>query len=1155
MALTKVCPSCSSVEHCRRSVCQKCGHVFFVKKGKSELKSEVRRVSERLRMSRKRALESEECKAERTAKTKRHIAKIRLEESVEDTAERRTNNKVHMADCRLKESVEDRANRITKNKEHMAELRSKESVKDSTKRRTSNKEHMADCRLKESVEDRAGRITKNKEHMAELRSKESVKDSTERRTSNKEHMADCRLKESVEDRADRRTKNKERMAELRSKESVKDSTERRTSNKEHMADCRLKESVEDRADRRTKNKERMAELRSKESVKDTTERRTSNKEHMADCRLKESEQQVIDRRIKSKCHMATARAESKPIGVVIREFLAKVRMGPDYVCTCCHRMLYRHSVIGFNPTKYTKASPELLGGLCEHIYVTSEGKQWVCKTCDGALSRGNLPVQAKANGMELDSEPTELSCLNALEQRLISLRVPFMKMVALPSGKQRCIHGPAVNVPSKIDRVCTMLPRLPSECELVPLKLKRKLSYKGHYLYDYVSPQKLINALKWLKANNTLYADVDITDDWVESAAADDEELVMSMLEQPESMENDENTDVAVFNEGSDPPIASDSSVNSSDPVSYYTNALKVFARKEGFEIHDVPSDGNCLFSACAYQLQYLGRDVVDASSLRQAVCQYLSRYGDFFSDFVHQSVSSSDGYNADNEPPDEEDAYIESITDPVVQQELRYQKYVRRLSEGAWGDSIAISVMCNMFDVNIIVFCANEDGTSIAVNNPINDVCEQSLSLGLIMQYHFVGLDDILDNTVTSDTLPVSNDNECDEIDDETIAAGDQHRLEITGGTHASMMSLENPDQIVSIAPAEGQKPLFIMSDPNFELMCNPDKFCYGEGGFGKKRQRKITYRKYFNARLQDIDGRFARDLDYLFVAQYIVECKQVLDDGNNFAWRQKPTQQITASQVKGRSFMSDNVRNDKAYRFLKNVRGSPPYYQRTFYDLLAMIRQLGTPTWFFTLSAADMKWPDMIQIIARQYGVCYSDEDVAALSFDEKSNWLRRNPVTAARHFQYRLNSFFQDVLKSKAKPLGEIVDYAIRVEFQSRGSPHAHCVLWVKDAPKYGVDSNEDVCAFIDQYVSCAIPPNDCKLKELLLMVQQHRHSSYCKRNKRCRFNFPHPPSPSTVIARPCSDEKVYEDVHIVLSKVRQVLLDCDPNATIDDVLTIS
>ena len=40
-------------------------------------------------------------------------------------------------------------------------------------------------------------------------------------------------------------------------------------------------------------------------------------------------------------------------------------------------------------------------------------------------------------------------------------------------------------------------------------------------------------------------------------------------------------------------------------------------------------------------------------------------------------------------------------------------------------------------------------------------------------------------------------------------------------------------------------------------------------------------------------------------------------------------------------------------------------------------MIRPLGTLTWFFTLSAADMKWPDMIQIIARQYGVSYTDDD----------------------------------------------------------------------------------------------------------------------------------------------------------------------------------
>ena len=48
-------------------------------------------------------------------------------------------------------------------------------------------------------------------------------------------------------------------------------------------------------------------------------------------------------------------------------------------------------------------------------------------------------------------------------------------------------------------------------------------------------------------------------------------------------------------------------------------------------------------------------------------------------------------------------------------------------------------------------------------------------------------------------------------------------------------------------------------------------------------------------------------------------------------------------------------------------------------------------------------MKWPDMIQTIAKQYGVYYTDEEVSALAFEGKSNWLRRNPVTAARHFHY--------------------------------------------------------------------------------------------------------------------------------------------------------
>ena len=194
------------------------------------------------------------------------------------------------------------------------------------------------------------------------------------------------------------------------------------------------------------------------------------------------------------------------------------------------------------------------------------------------MSRGKLPVQAKANGLQLDTVPPELNDLNTLELRLISLRIPFMKLLALPSGKQRCIHGPAVNVPSKVDNVCTLLPRLTTEAELIPLKLKRKLRYKGHYMYDFVRPDKIMIALRWLKESNSLYSNVDINDSWITDQLNNNE-----FVEQNGTSDNDH-----VNNESS---VTSDLECNM--PT---INVLYKRAKARGFTIHDVPGDGNCFF-------------------------------------------------------------------------------------------------------------------------------------------------------------------------------------------------------------------------------------------------------------------------------------------------------------------------------------------------------------------------------------------------------------------------------------------------------------------------------------------------------------------------------------------------------------------------------
>ena len=74
----------------------------------------------------------------------------------------------------------------------------------------------------------------------------------------------------------------------------------------------------------------------------------------------------------------------------------------------------------------------------------------------------------------------------------------------------------------------------------------------------------------------------------------------------------------------------------------------------------------------------------------------------------------------------------------------------------------------------------------------------------------------------------------------------------------------------------------------------------------------------------------------------------------------------------------------------------------------------------------------------------------------------------------FQHRIEAFFSEYLLSNAHPLSHITDYVIKIEFQMRGSPHAHCLPWVKDAPKIDKDPDDVVCTFIDKYIKAVITP---------------------------------------------------------------------------------
>ena len=116
-------------------------------------------------------------------------------------------------------------------------------------------------------------------------------------------------------------------------------------------------------------------------------------------------------------------------------------------------------------------------------------------------------------------------------------------------------------------------------------------------------------------------------------------------------------------------------------------------------------------------------------------------------------------------------------------------------------------------------------------------------------------------------------------------------------------------------------------------------------------------------------------------------------------------------------------------------------------------MIRQLGAAQLFQTLSAAETRWVHLLKILSEIVGnVTLTDEQVNHMIWSHKCRLISSDPVTCARHFDYSIQHYFNDFLKSDVSPFGQLKDFWYRIEFQHRGSPHLHYLLWIADVPQW-------------------------------------------------------------------------------------------------------
>ncbi|VDI65734.1 Hypothetical predicted protein [Mytilus galloprovincialis] len=335
--------------------------------------------------------------------------------------------------------------------------------------------------------------------------------------------------------------------------------------------------------------------------------------------------------------------------------------------------------------------------------------------------------------------------------------------------------------------------------------------------------------------------------------------------------------------------------------------------------------------------------------------------------------------------------------------------------------------------------------------------------------------------------------------------------------------------DQVFNLAPAENNNPLSVLKEPGIEAKTFPVHFPSGKNTSDEDRDEKLTIGRYFNLRLMSVENRFARDTNYIFFSQYLTELNSVISNVQISLRKQCPFskegKKVTREMLCNKETLKELFKKDEAIKYLKPIRGTPPYWQSSQKDIFAMIRQLGVPTFFCSFSSADFRWSEIINTILKQQGDTRNSEN---MTWDEKCKVLCSNPVTAVRMFDHRFHMFLKDVIMSEAQPIGKIIDYFYRVEFQQRGSPHTHCLFWVENAPKFGEDDIDDIITFIDKYITCEIPDEkeDKELHDIVMAVHQHskKHSKSCKKKGTvCRFNFPRPPSTRTFISEPSDPDK--------------------------------
>ena len=220
-------------------------------------------------------------------------------------------------------------------------------------------------------------------------------------------------------------------------------------------------------------------------------------------------------------------------------------------------------------------------------------------------------------------------------------------------------------------------------------------------------------------------------------------------------------------------------------------------------------------------------------------------------------------------------------------------------------------------------------------------------------------------------------------------------------------------------------------------EELAFPWLFPTGRFGYLHERPKKVSPHMYFKCWLYNYRGHWRKDISYLLHAATSYDLSLLKSAISMFlrvyyVFVPGTDTPLTAGYICTNPTDPRLIQN--SYMFMKTIRGTVAYFRNALNDLLAMVKTLGPPTLFMTLSSDDLHWPEL--------GMMLEDLDYeTAASKGSFGSSMWADPLYTALHFDRRFHALMKHAIHGPTQPLGKVVDYFYRVEFQNRGSAHYH------------------------------------------------------------------------------------------------------------------